>query len=1478
MTPPLFRSFGRPPGGGLDTGGSRLDEIRISPELRRLSEVVGRSRDLASARGRESLTSITAACAGREDCSPDLSLLPAAIDHTLTRARANPGYYRMALNFLAAQLMSTTDPAEQERIRTRAREIGREALTAISNPEFTPPPEDAARLDEPVRTKTRMLFDISCTLSALLSQPTREGHSEADRGLLRDYFHQMLSGMEQTRIRSAINPNSPPFPEYFESFVRAQLAMLDNDREGSFRQLLATRALFRAMPAERRGRALPLLVETSTELALQSMPRDAAGEHVESLRSLISLEALSYFYQVDFSQSHAEHEMPTAQRQGAALNLVAGVYLGAGLETADAGTLIDRLAELGERRGDLTAALQRRYDADEEFRRGLSNLYTGNLGDASRRREVFAEMLRDAETVARHLRAHRGAEPYAAVLSRDAEGRPLRRAVRALESDAELAAELRAQLGLAEDAGAGAGAESIARQLCEMGALLPVFLDSLPDMVRENPSHRSFFDSVRNAARGYREDGMRVNVEAPLVDLLEELHRRARDDDRYAPAYHAIFQSLGALERIAPDATLSPALRQSARRYAEELSSFSWRRVGRHLAAPESIGMLAAGVVLTELAPIWMLRGARIPFLRGAETAAAVRSSGEMGIFMRGGQLTGWGELAVGAGVGLAMQAGGLTMHMAFNRAPGVSVSQEFDRIGLGSLALGTIFSMLAMGGTVAGGRLLRRGLLPEGAALGPGRLALGHVGLRLGNWTVGGGLMLGAHSATAALTGHSAMPTGENVAEMFLTMALWDAAAAGLRFGVSRTRFWRHQIGPFRANRMVRSSVETMVRRAPELSGERGFLEAYLEAQLRNPRRFQEIARALERGEIPRLEGEGRARRLIFTAAPLSTEDPLSRTGAARAILQLDESGAERLRRVLDSEAFAGHPEGVGPIRALIRQRLANGERRPRVWVRAYLEGDSISFEILQRQPADGDRENTFTMDPNGIRNLQTDDPVLRAVIIGYQNQIFTPILPPSAGHSARPPARTGATEEPTAAHRPPRPTTEAPAEPTVSAGDGEAEPVRTEPAAVDAPAEPVSAPIAAPAETAPRTGPVPEPRAETEPARPAEASVVRPVGSPESGGTSESALDVTAPQQPTQALLDAARRTSPGLPAIEEVPRAGGRRPRGDETVPFSTRQQQRARTASRPDIPIEQAQAVLQGEDPAATRRIPAEEARELRERLARLDGAEVDRPEPEPEPAARAGGESEAPIQLQDGEFSLDAPSEAPPAEAPRAETPPAEDPFSFADLNEDGAGPATGTEGVTLRPPRVPAEAAVQPPPIPASPRRGPPPLPRRTPPTALAEAIERESASAEPILLIRRRLEGLRPSPSRTAGVRIPAPDGYDTAAARMDRFFADLYAEVQDRSRQQTEYNADLAAQGLANQELPYLNLYTIEVSPRGEMGIVSNVENLRYRDHSYFTLRRIPDASRPDRFTFRIEEAMNVTEEMEAAGWREFLTRLFD
>lgn len=1493
MTPPLLRSFGRPHGTELGSSTSRLGEIRISPELRRLSEAVTRSRDLASGRGRESLASISPNCAGHPDCSPDLNLLPAAIDQSLARARNNPGLYRMVLNFLAAQLMSTTDITQQEQIRNRAREIAREALSAISNPGFNPRPEDPAGQDEPVRTRTRMLFDVSCTLSALLALPTREGYTEADRSLMRDYFHQILSGMEQTRIRAALNPNSPAFPDYFESFVRAQLAMLDNDRESAFRQLLVTRSLFQNMDADRRGRSLPRLVETSTELALQSMPRDPAGEHVESLRSLISLEALAYFYQVDFSQAHAESEMPTAQRQGAALSIVASVYLSSGLGSGDANTLTERFEHLDEEREGLMTALQRRYESDESFRRQLSQLYSGDLGGDVRRREVFGEMLNDAETVARHIRGHREAEPYATVFSHDRDNRPLQRATRALEESADLRGELRRRLGLGDEA----SSESIARQLSQMGELLSVFLDSLPESQRDNPANSSFFSEIRNAARGYHDDGMRTNVETPLVDLMEALHRRAQDDDRYAPAYHAFFQSLGALEQIAPDATLSPALRQSARRYAEELNSFSWRRIARHLATPESIGMLLGGVALAELGPILLLRRAG--------------TAGELGSLVRGGQITLRGEFVVGAGVGLAMQAGSLGLHMAFNRAPGVSVGQEFNRIGLGSLALGTLFSTLAMGGTVLGGRFLRNRLLPESAALNPGRLAMGHVGLRLGNWIIGGGLMLGAHSATAALTGHAATPSWENAAEMFLTMALWDAAAAGLRFGLSRTRLWQLQAGPFRTQQMVRRNLDAILRRAPELEGDRAFVESYLRSELANPQRFQEITRGLERGLVPRMQGTGSSRRLIFTEAPLSGEDALSRTGAARVILDLTTEDQARVQRLLDSETFANHPEGITPIRAILRQRLTNGETRPRVWVRAHLEGDSLTFEILQRQPTASNRENTFTMDANGIRNLQTEDRVLRAVIGGYQAQMFIPIMPAPAGHSARPPAPPLSSEATTAAHRSPRPATGGA---TTGTGGGEAAPAQVEPAALGG-----SGTADASAETG--TGTVPqtatavaiETPAVT--AAPVEASVVRPVAPAEPAARAEATHDpqgVTAPLQPPRELLDAATRTQPGV-AVAAGPRSGRRPRRGDETVPITTQQGARARTASRPDIPVDQAAALIQGEAPAdgtTTRRLPEAEAQELQRRLAESDSAA---PPADPEPTRRIEGEeaeavrrlaegpieeiepladegapreSEAPQPLGDEDVSLV--SEAPPAAGEPAArgSGPDDDPASFADLlNDDGIPAALAEQGASLAAPALPRVAVPSgspevenpfsaptapppmrpagPPPLPGSTgaRRGPPPPPPRA-------ASPSADDGAAPIPLLRRRVAELRPDPSssdptRTMDMRYPVVDGGFEALARR------LNSIIDELQRASEEVGPDH-------------ELFDIELSPTGDMHVIDGAMNLRHQDrgYSYFAVRRsfVLQSSGRREPTFVLEPStLHLSPEMETGRWGIFLSRFF-
>lgn len=1480
----------------MATGTSPIGEIRISPELQRLTELVTRSRDLAGERGSRSLADAIPNCAGNPDCRPNPDFLPAAIDQGAEAARHNPAFYRMVLNFLAAQLLRTTDPAAQRELRNRARRIAREALTAVSDPAFSPPAEDEAHLDEPIRTKTRMLFDIACTLSALLTEPGSGETSTEDRNLLRDYFHQIQTGVEQTRVRSALNPNSPPFPDYFEHYVRAQAAMLDNDREAAFRQLLATRAEFQGMDPERRERALPRLVETSTELALQSMPRDPAGEHVETLRSLLSLEAMGYFYQVDFSLSRPESEMPVAQRRSAALNLAAGVYLNAGLPAPNARELSETLANLGDRREALLQALEARYGADPSFQQGLRRLYSGSLDQASGRRAVFEELLRDAAEVSGHIVSHRDSEPYRLVLARDREGRALPQALEALNANALLLGNLRSSLALPEDAPAA----GIVRQLCELGQLLPVFLETLPELVRNDPQNRAFFDAIRRAAQGYRGDGMRSNVEGPLVDLLEGLNDQARSDDRYAPAYHAFFQSLQNLEQIAPDASLSPALRQSARRYAEALTAFSGARVLRHLSSPESVGMLVAGVALTELAPIWMLRGARIPFLRGAEAAAAVRASGELGVFVRGGQLTWQGELAVGLGVGAAMHLGSLGTHLAFNRAPGVGPLEELSRLGPGTLALGFLTSSLAMGGTILGGRLLRSRLLPEGAALGPGRLALGHVGLRLGNWALGGGLMLGAHSATSALTGHSATPTGEQAAEVFLSMALWDAAAAGLRFGVGQSRLWRHQVGPFRANQLVRENLSMMFRLAPELRDHEAFLNSYLHAQLDDPGRFQEITRALARREIPRLSGEGSRRRLIFTPPPLAGDAPLTRTGAARAIYQLNPSDQARMQRILRFITGRRDPSGIRAVELEVENRLAQGESDPVVWVRAHLEAESIRFEILDDRPSDETRDGTFTMDREGIRILQTDNPVLRAVIASYQNQHFRPILPPAAG--VRETRRAGS-EDPTIAGRAQRaPSTEPEghgaatnpvATPTPSS---DSTPARAEPAASESelPAPTGDVATAPPARDSTPPTTTREPTTEggreaNEPATaPGEASEDAPPVSGTVAGPREEfdQQAVTAPQQPSEALLDQARGPAGTGPRAEGEAQPQ-RRPRGDETVRFSTATAERLRRASREGQAPRTGTAPEGRDDPAVTRRISEAEGEEIRRRLAgeaeRADRTEetagTEAPAEVPEPEARV---SEAPIDVEIEEF-----------ETAEPET---RDPLDFSDLlsNPPAAGAdSPSPDGVTLRPARVPAEAAdlvsppqppplpstgrAAPPPLPGARRPGPPPLPR-TAARPLDEAIERDSASAIPLVRLRNRLASMRPmSPeppgATTVGVGVsgdgsrtvrggavtPTNIAYQDLAVEIDRFLGRLYEALQEN---------------------PDLNLFTIELSPSGEMEVIPGVLNFRRQSegYGYFTLRHVArNTGSSSNDAFVVDGELTLSPEQSRAGWETFLRNLF-
>src|SRR5262249_58752207 len=131
---------------------------------------------------------------------------------------------------------------------------------------------------------------------------------------------------------------------------------------------------------------------------------------------------------------------------------------------------------------------------------------------------------------------------------------------------------------------------------------------------------------------------------------------------------------------------------------------------------------------------------------------------------------------------------------------------------------------------------------------------------------------------------------------------------------------------------------------RAREWGSDREFLEGYLRS-LTSRRRFLEIGRALQQGRVPRWEGRGAGRRLVFEAAPRETSSGSAtasqrRRAAAHVILELSPEQAEHTERLLNSASFEDHPQRIRPVRARIRELLGHGLAHPQLWVPARIPG----------------------------------------------------------------------------------------------------------------------------------------------------------------------------------------------------------------------------------------------------------------------------------------------------------------------------------------------------------------------------------------------------------------------------------------------------------------------------------------------------------------------------------------------------------
>ncbi|MCC6273946.1 MAG: hypothetical protein IT572_10825, partial [Deltaproteobacteria bacterium] len=443
--------------------------------------------------------------AGEGDPAAPAGDLESAITLAESMARGGSlGEYAAVLNFRALQLERAREPAERDRIRAAALRWAEEALPAVSSaPGFT-------------RDRVRALYDNVLALSAVLAREGRAEWTAVERDLLRRYFARIRDGIEQHRLEREAHPEYAPIPEYFESYARAEQALLEGEAEAALRAFLETRGHIRDLPGAGLFRTR---VERGTEYAIRALQGDSSGTFLENLRSRSSLDALLLFDQVDGGTQADLQALSLA-----ALALAEGDWRGAG-----ARGLLEFLRGVpAYPEGEVTAVLQDLeaiYASRPEFRRACK---AGHFAPADASPEaVCRALLQHAAIAARRILERHDQEPYATVFRRDAEDRPLRLAVERLQESPELTREIRSLLNVPSNL----PQRLLVQQLVEYGPLAETMLDSLPAATRELAAYASFSRAILQVA-GADSDRLRRRFEQPLADLVESLGALSRDDDR----------------------------------------------------------------------------------------------------------------------------------------------------------------------------------------------------------------------------------------------------------------------------------------------------------------------------------------------------------------------------------------------------------------------------------------------------------------------------------------------------------------------------------------------------------------------------------------------------------------------------------------------------------------------------------------------------------------------------------------------------------------------------------------------------------------------------------------------------------------------------------------------------------------------------------------------------------------------------------
>lgn len=247
--------------------------------------------------------------------------------------------------------------------------------------------------------------------------------------------------------------------------------------------------------------------------------------------------------------------------------------------------------------------------------------------------------------------------------------------------------------------------------------------------------------------------------------------------DHEVSALHGVFRVLGQTTEIGGGITLDSRLSTHSQQLAARMESngFRFGRAFTHVTSASSLGTMAIGLILSELAPAALI-------YRAGRTGTLVRGI----TWVRAGNMTLQGSAVTGFGTGIAMSAIGSGLQN-YERA-----SYGLDTHFWGDFGRGSIVNGFTFAGTMALSNGLSRALAPRAAT---GR-EIGQLGTSswLRRFSIYGGTVIGgsmiAMGANAGMrrieSGHWSAPSFEEVAENAMTLLAWEAGSAGLR-GIRR-------------------------------------------------------------------------------------------------------------------------------------------------------------------------------------------------------------------------------------------------------------------------------------------------------------------------------------------------------------------------------------------------------------------------------------------------------------------------------------------------------------------------------------------------------------------------------------------------------------------------------------------------------------------------------------------------------------------